>query len=380
MSSKQMLPARFYGQIFKIDYIKNEKKPQESQEALLFTQRDTWVVISRDWKNQVIMVKSDQMKSLEKVQQGVRATFKQQNSDCHVILGTPKPDKLILALTVETPDKPLPPLYNSIQKLIPTFKFDKQQTIDSYYFALTKATASFYQIFNVEKPPLVMFPDMLSCIYRFRFAPNKLNDFEANSEQILKELKKFFWICYLNGMKQVAQFDPKAKNGYDYAIRICVNATGDLQSNRSFIDSDPNPFFKTICEMAFRGDASNLTKEAKALTASIRQEIATEFQNIPCVDENVVSIFYMVCVMIFCGNQMQLAAQIFEKLVISAIDFCLAYYSKTNVKERFQSFRRAVDLFASEIQRFSSESKYVPNFRYAYIGYILSRYILKEKL
>ncbi|EAY06459.1 hypothetical protein TVAG_149450 [Trichomonas vaginalis G3] len=379
MAGKQMLPGCFFGTIFKIDFIKNEKKPDEFTPSILITNRDAFLILSRDWKNQVARVTSDQVKNAQIVDIGVKLTYRSDNKDTTVVLKTAKSSKLIMAILPETPEKPLPPPFLSTAKLAPTFKFDQAQ-IDKLMNNFAGIVSAFYGPFMVDRLPIVMFPDLLMCLYRFRFSQKSLPDFQDNCKQILKELKLHFCIEWANGIKKAAQFDPKQKNGYDYALRIVVNSTADMNNNQSYSNSSPTDFFKTVCELAERGDGSNLTAEAKKYVANVNNELQAEFQNTPCVDTKMVELYYKLLILLFCGTQINIAAQDIEKLTIRAIDFCLAYYSKYLEEDRFRHLRKTVDLYAHEIIRLMDKNRYDPVFRFAFIGFHLSKEILRIKL
>ena len=155
-------------------------------------------------------------------------------------------DRLYSAITVETSNTAQMPNYNTLPKVIPTFKFEMDSVTEELYQNLINLQTRFYSSFNCAKPSQIPFVDLLVCVYRFRYLNDSADQIQNNVDALLTEIRRQFFSDWCLALLKAAQFDPKVPNAYDFSLRIVTSLLTDIHLNSDSIEANTTDLYLSL--------------------------------------------------------------------------------------------------------------------------------------
>ena len=378
--SNNLLPARFYGTIFYVKFSKTDKKSNDAVDALLITSKESYFILSADWKQSFAKVSISKVASTEKTHDGIHIIYKDSGKVQNIFLESVKLDKLYSAITVETSANPLPLLYNSLSTIIPTLQLTKKSEIDDFYHGLERVFNGFYSSFECAKPYQVTFTDLLTVFFRFRFPTESATSCDSFVDMMLKELNRQFVEEWLKSICSAGEFDSAQANGFEYALRLVINLANDLYTHKNLLEDNADELFVACAEMHERKDASKLTPACKDLLVHIKQLNDADYKTIPAQNPVICTLAKRMLMLAFCGNMVQILALDIERITAHFIDFANSLYRNMNIEETLHQLRKSVDSFSHELIKFMDTRRYDPSFRYVYACSVIAKEIVKMKI
>ncbi|EAY20663.1 hypothetical protein TVAG_163590 [Trichomonas vaginalis G3] len=375
-----LLPPRYYGSIFHIEYTKDEKGEKNLEPAILITGKDSFMVLTKDWSKPVVQISTNNVQEMKRGKHGVHCKYKADNKIQHIYFKSEKTDKLYSAITVETSNTAQMPNYNTLPKVIPTFKFEMDSVTEELYQNLINLQTRFYSSFNCAKPSQIPFVDLLVCVYRFRYLNDSADQIQNNVDALLTEIRRQFFSDWCLALLKAAQFDPKVPNAYDFSLRIVTSLLTDIHLNSDSIEANTTDLYKAVGEMCERGDATNITAAVKSMLDIFDTMYEDGYKAQPCANQAILRVLTRVLLLMFCGNMLQIYPIEIERLVIRTAEFTVAAYNKNLLEEHFKILRKTVDSFHNELLRFMDTRRYDPLFRFVYVSAELSEKIKNTKL
>ena len=374
------LPSRFFGTIFHITYSRGDKKSNEPTSAILMTNKDSFYILSADWRQNLCQVSGTSVTGIARNGNGIHITYKVDGRTNDIFLESNKVDKLISAITIESSGNALPPLYNSVPKLIPTFKFQMDSEREDLIKNMDTVFNKFFSSFECTKPYAITFTDLLIAFYRFRFPQEQANSSAGNIDTIITELNRQYVEEWLKSIGSSAEFDPAQTNGYEYALRLTLNLANDLYLHQNMIETNANDLFQACAEMSERRDASKITPAVISLLTSIKEMNDKGNQALPPTNNMMCVMAKRMLILAFCGNMVQILTLDIERITTRFLDFCIAVYNNQLIEENWHLLRKSVDSFSHELLKFMDTRRYDPSFRFVYACHVVAREIIHMKV
>ena len=378
------LPARYWGSIFRVTYALQEKVTKNMKPGVLITNRDTFIILSENWQENVVSVQTGSVQAnvLDHENKEVFITFKVSGKPVqyvHIASSDEKLDKLSKAISVETSKTAAMPPYASLPQLIPTFNFPMESTIEDFFKSMANVQSRFYGPFECGKPATMAFLDLLACIYRFRYDGEPAQEFETNADSLLVEVRRQFFYEWCTALVKAARFDPKDKNAYEYALRLVVGIAADIHVTSDALEVNTSDFFKAVGQFAERGDGTNLTPAVAELKKTFRTMFMDGYKETPPVNDYYVLLLTRILLILFCGNMISIYPIDIERFTLRAVDATYGLYTLNLPEENFNILRRSVDSFTNELLRFYDSRRYDPSFKYVFIAFSINDEIKKMK-
>ena len=378
------LPVRYWGSLFRVKYALQEKVTKDMKPGNLITNRDTFLIFSQDWQEPIATVTTGSVQHVEKDHDHKEIFFTYKVSGkplqyLHVASADDKLDKLHKAITVETSKSAAIPPYASLPQLIPTFNFPMESTIQDFYNSMTNIQTRFYAPFECAKAAQMSFVDILTCIYRLRYDNEPAQDFETNADSLIVEIRRQFFYEWCNALLKAAQFDPREKNGYEYALRLVIGIATDIHVSSDSLEANSTDLFISIGQFADRGDGTNITSAVSELKKTFKQMFLDGYKDSPPVNDYYVLLLTRVLLILFCGNMLQIYPIDIERFTLRTVDFAVALYTMNLPEEHFKTLRKTVDSFTNELLRFMDTRRYDPSFKYVFIASTINEEIKKMK-
>ena len=379
--SNNVLPARFYGTVFYVKYSKGDKKSADAIDAILITGKESYFILTADWKQSLAKLSLSKIANTEKTKDGIHIIYQENRKANHIFLESVKLEKLYAAITVESTSNPLPLLYSSLRTIIPTLNLNKRSQINEFYSGLEEVFKRFFSSFDCAKPYQVTFSDLLSVFFRFRFPTEKATECKELVDTMVKELNRQFVEEWLKSICSAGDFDPGQTNGFEYAMRLVINLANDLYTHKILFEGrESDELFLACTEMHERKDASKLTPACRELILQIQQSTAAEYKETPPQSAVMCTLAKRMLMIAFCGNMVQILTLDIERITSRFIDFANALYRNMNIEETLHQLRKSVDSFSHELLKFMDTRRYDPSFRYVYACSVITQEIIKMKI
>jgi hypothetical protein len=197
-----MLPSRWHGTTFSVLY-SHEPSQKAPIKVHLITFRDTFELISLDWKTSLEQFSAQ---DIERTEAKKTTAILSMKSDCKFttiyLNSTPEPcDHIIEALTISPPHSKPDPIHFSANLIIPSIR----TTTSIFHRLAIDQLNSFIQLLGSPPTTSPHLVDAIACLYRLRFGAKSNSSLEQNISSLFVDLKRFLIVIWSIGYSQTLQ-------------------------------------------------------------------------------------------------------------------------------------------------------------------------------
>ena len=370
-----VFPSQFFGTVFHITLHRGDGKTKEGTKGHLLTTKDSFSVLSIDWKNTVLNIPVEQVVSAELKGDDVLLHIKNDSKPQTYFIETYKAEKLKQALTPVPEKQTKPIVFLTATTIVPTL--NNTDSKDLYDNAATFAN-KFYTPFGAKQfPP--NFGDMIVCMYRARFPNSFVNNISRNIDLLLASFRREFLLDWCVSLVRACRFKVEP-NAFEYFVRIIVNTAADIATNAEPLQTNCTDMLTAIAQMSETGDAAPIITAAEQIRAHIAVAVEQSYKDAPPLNVSFSDLMMKVSLVMFCGTMVQIFQVDVDRLTQKAVEFATAIASKLPWDEPLKNLKKALDAFANELLRFMDAKRYEAEFHFVFVAFTIVEDIRRMKL
>ena len=372
-----VFPSQFYGSVFHITLHRGDSKSKEGTKGHLLITRDSFSVLSNDWKSPIIQISVSQISSApEQKGDDVLLHTKVDAKPVSFYIETYKGEKLVQALTPVPEKQKTQAQCLTETTVIPSFmdSVNKNALLE----AASSFTTKFYTPFGTKQVSQ-NFVDMMIIMYRFRFMNTYANGVSRNTDILLLTLRREFILDWCAALVRACRFKVEP-NAFEYFVRIIVNTAADIAINAEVLQTNCTDLLTAIAQMSETGDATPIISAAEQIRAHTSVAIEQAYKDAQPTNVSFCDLIMKVALVLFCGSMVQIFQVDMDRLTAKAVEFCTVAYSKRLFDDSFKALKKALDAFANELLRFMDAKRYESEFHYVFVAFNIVEEIRHMKI
>jgi hypothetical protein len=343
-----MFPARYHGTTFDVTYLSDPAQKVPTR-AHLITSRDSFELISLDWKTPILTCPAAELASVESKKNSAILTFKPNSKLTQFSLSTkPEPlEPLVAALTQIFALPRTEPRFLALRTILPSFKFAEEAQTKAAQKGIREQTAQFMQAFCSSAGSIAVngaFVDVFSCVFRMRYRNESVQPVDASVKALGQDVRRHLISLWCSGILKCLKPTDSANAKLFYS-RLATNAVQTVGKAASRVGISCDDLVKAMVAFAEPSGKEAIEAAAKRIAKEANEASERELARKAPFDLGQLPLLLNLAVIVLAGIAGGMYAVDVDALAEKVVDFTQAVLAGGRAEEKKRALLQEQNIF-----------------------------------